>query len=126
MPARAQDADTTDAASDIAMYVQLPDSVVVTATRQKADARLTGRRVSVWTQADIQALPVSSFDELLRTVGGVEVRSRGAGGSWARACGCDTGSAKSLCMRSHPQLDWGARPAPQAHNPEQPLYHLDA
>ena len=58
MPARAQDADTTDAASDIAMYVQLPDSVVVTATRQKADARLTGRRVSVWTQADIQALPV--------------------------------------------------------------------
>ena len=80
MPARAQDADTTDAASDIAMYVQLPDSVVVTATRQKADARLTGRRVSVWTQADIQALPVSSFDELLRTVGGVEVRSRGAFG----------------------------------------------
>ena len=69
-PVRAQ--DTTD----VAMYVQMPDSVVVTATRQKASARLTGRRVSVWTRQAIQELPVTSFDELLRTVGGVEVRSR--------------------------------------------------
>ncbi len=64
----------------VAMEGTLPDSIVVTANRLEVDERQTGRRVSVWTAEDIEALPVSSFDELLRTVGGVEVQSRGGFG----------------------------------------------
>lgn len=66
--------------SDVAFQVQLPDSVVVTASRTATPAQETGRRVSVWTQQDLQQLPVSSFDELLRTVAGVEIQSRGGFG----------------------------------------------
>ena len=51
----------------VAMEGTLPDSIVVTANRLEVDERQTGRRVSVWTAEDIEALPVSSFDELLRT-----------------------------------------------------------
>ena len=57
-----------------------PDSIVVTATRQAESVRQTGRRITVWTAHDLAALPVSSFDELLRSVGGVEVQSRGGFG----------------------------------------------
>lgn len=66
--------------SDVAMHVQLSDSVVVTASRVAEEVRLTGRRITVWTQAEIAALPVSSYDELLRAVGGVDVQSRGGFG----------------------------------------------
>ncbi len=55
----------------------LPDSVVVTASREAERARDTGRRVTVLTAADIARLPVASFDELLRAAAGVEVFSRG-------------------------------------------------
>lgn len=58
----------------------LPDSIVVTASRAEADIRQTGRRVTVWTAQDLATLPVASFDELLRTVGGVEAQSRGGFG----------------------------------------------
>ncbi len=58
----------------------LPDSVVVTATRLAEEARLSGRRVTVWTARDIERMPVTSHDELLRTVAGVEVQSRGGFG----------------------------------------------
>lgn len=58
----------------------LPDSIVVTATREAADQRSTGRRITVWTARQLADLPVSSFDELLRAVGGVETQSRGGFG----------------------------------------------
>ncbi|NBB86914.1 MAG: TonB-dependent receptor [Bacteroidetes bacterium] len=58
----------------------LPDSVVVTATRLAEEARLSGRRVTVWTASDLRRLPVTSYDELLRTVAGLEVQSRGGFG----------------------------------------------
>ncbi|GIV58150.1 MAG: hypothetical protein KatS3mg042_1063 [Rhodothermaceae bacterium] len=70
-PARAQDAP---------LEGTLPDSIVVTASRIPEDLRHTGRVVSVWTARDLAALPVSSFDELLRTVGGVEAAARGGFG----------------------------------------------
>lgn len=68
--------DTTD----VAMTVAIPDTVVVTAARMAEPASQSGRRVSVWTREAIDALPVSSYDELLRTVSGVDVQSRGGFG----------------------------------------------
>jgi iron complex outermembrane receptor protein len=65
---------------EVAMEGTLADSIVVTANRLEVGERQTGRRVAVWTTEDIEALPVSSFDELLRTVGGVEIQSRGGFG----------------------------------------------
>ena len=59
---------------------ELPDSIVVTANRYPEHVNVAGRRVSVWTAADIERLPVSSYDEMLRTVGGVEVLTRGGFG----------------------------------------------
>lgn len=56
------------------------DSVVVTATRFPIDQKLSGRRVDVITAAEIKQLPVASIDELLRTVGGVNIQSRGGFG----------------------------------------------
>ncbi|MEM6648018.1 MAG: TonB-dependent receptor [Bacteroidota bacterium] len=58
----------------------LPDSIVVTASRTAEAARTSAQRVTVLTAADIAALPVASFDELLRSVGGMEVQSRGGFG----------------------------------------------
>ena len=66
--------------ANTAMEGTLPDTIVVTASRFAEDQRLTGRRVTVWTARDIAAMPVASFDELLRTVGGVETQSRGGFG----------------------------------------------
>jgi outer membrane cobalamin receptor len=63
-----------------AMEGILPDSIVVTASRYADEARTTGRRLTVWTAQEIATLPVTSFDELLRTVGGVEAQSRGGFG----------------------------------------------
>ena len=62
------------------MYVQMPDSVVVTASRVPESAATTGRRVAVWTQADLQRHAVTSFDQLLDVVSGVDVQSRGGYG----------------------------------------------
>ena len=76
-PVQAQQGPDT---SDVAFEVRLPDSVVVTATRVAAEARTTGRKVSVYTQRDIEALSVNSVDQLLDVVGGVDVQSRGGFG----------------------------------------------
>jgi len=73
-PARAQDT------SDVAFRVQMPDSVVVTATRGPSALEETGRRVTVHTQQDIQALSVNSLDQLLDVVAGLDVQSRGGFG----------------------------------------------
>lgn len=67
-------------AQDTPLEGALPDSIVVTASRQEEDVRRTGRRVTVWTAQEIAAQPVSSVDELLRFIGGVEVQSRGGFG----------------------------------------------
>ena len=64
----------------VAFEAALQDSVVVTALRHSADVRQTGRRVTVITAADLQQLPVASFDELIRFVGGVETQTRGGFG----------------------------------------------
>ena len=72
----AEPADT----SDIAMYVELPDSVVVTASRYAEPTRVTGRRVNVWTRRDIAELPITTVDQLLEVTAGLDVQSRGAFG----------------------------------------------
>ena len=85
LPAQAQsDAPPPDTApadsSEVAMTVAFPDTIVVTAARTAEPAAQSGRRVSVWTRDAIEDLPVSSYDELLRTVSGVDVQSRGGFG----------------------------------------------
>ena len=62
--------------SDVAMTVQMGDSLVVTASRAPEPARQTGRRVTVYTQDDLQALSVHTVDQLLNVVGGVDAQSR--------------------------------------------------
>ncbi len=66
--------------SAVAFAVQMPDSVVVTATRGASATETTGRRVSVYTQQDIDALSVHSIDQLLDVVAGLDVQSRGGFG----------------------------------------------
>lgn len=61
---------------DVAMSVPMTDTLVVTASRVPESARRTGRRVAVWTAADIAGQPVAALDEALRAAGGVEVQSR--------------------------------------------------
>ncbi len=73
-PVRAQDT------SDVAFRVQMADSVVVTASRVASAAQETGRRVSVYTQRDIQSLSVNSVDQLLNVAAGLDVKSRGGFG----------------------------------------------
>jgi len=73
-PVRAQDT------SDVAFRVQMPDSVVVTASRGASAAERTGRRVTVYTQQEIQALSVNTIDQLLDVVAGLDVQSRGGFG----------------------------------------------
>ncbi|WP_022836387.1 TonB-dependent receptor plug domain-containing protein [Salisaeta longa] len=75
-PLAAQPADSVD----VAMTVQLSDSVVVTATRYATPAQTTGRRVLVWDARAIDRLPVTSVDQLLNVVAGVDVQSRGGFG----------------------------------------------
>lgn len=67
-------------AQDATMAGELPDSIVVTANRYAEHVTLSGRRAAVWTAADLERLPISGYDELLRTVAGVEVLSRGGFG----------------------------------------------
>ena len=68
------------AAQDVAYERVLPDSIVVTASRTPEAAHRAGHVVEVITAAEIRALPVRSLDELLHSVGGVEVQSRGGFG----------------------------------------------
>ena len=74
--AHATPSDTTD----VAMSVAISDTVVVTATRGTEHARKSGRSVSVWTHDTIEALPAMTYDEVLRTVSGIDVQSRGGFG----------------------------------------------
>ena len=85
--AQAPDAQAPDEArrappdtGDVAFRVTLPDSVVVTASRIAESAARTGRRVSVYSQQDIAALAVTSVEQLLNVVAGVDVQSRGGFG----------------------------------------------
>ena len=57
------------------------DTVTITAGRFAQGAHQTGRNISVMYAQDIEKLPVSSLDELLRYVPGVEVQSRNAFGA---------------------------------------------
>ena len=75
--AYAQDGPDT---TDVAFRVQLPDSVVVTASRVASIAKKTGRRVSVYNRQDIRDLSVNSIDQLLDVVAGLDVQSRGGFG----------------------------------------------
>lgn len=60
--------------------VQQLDSVQVTANRTKQSISKTGKNVQVISSKDIQALPVTSTDELLRILPGIEIQSRGGFG----------------------------------------------
>jgi iron complex outermembrane receptor protein len=73
-PVQAQ--DTTD----VAFRVQMSDSVAVTASRVASTVQQTGRRVTVYTQRDIQLLSVNTVDQLLNVAAGVDVQSRGGFG----------------------------------------------
>jgi len=66
--------------ADVAFRTQMPDSVVVTASRVTSGVQETGRRVSVYTERDIEALAVNSIDQLLDVVAGLDVQSRGGFG----------------------------------------------
>lgn len=79
LPGQMQAQDT----SDVAFRVQMPDSVVVTASRSVSPTEEAGRRVSVYTRRDIEAFSVNSVDQLLDVVAGLDVQSRG--GSACRA-----------------------------------------
>jgi len=70
-PGQGQDADS----SDTQMDVQL-DSVIVTASRIPTTVSESGKSVSVITQQEIQQMPVTSVDDLLRTLPGVNINSR--------------------------------------------------
>ncbi len=58
------------------MFAALPDSIVITATRYQESVHEVGQRIAVWRADEISRMPVSSFDELLKATGGVEVFSR--------------------------------------------------
>lgn len=68
--------DTTD----VAMSVAISDTVVVTASRNAEQAQQSGRSVSVWSRDSIERLPAMTYDEVLRTVSGIDVQSRGGFG----------------------------------------------
>ena len=52
------------------------DSISVTASRISASISESGKSVSVYTQDDIQRMPVNSVDDLLRTLPGVNINGR--------------------------------------------------
>jgi vitamin B12 transporter len=55
--------------------VQL-DSITVTASRISTDISESGKSVSVYTREDIRQMPVTSVDELLRSLPGVNINAR--------------------------------------------------
>jgi iron complex outermembrane receptor protein len=56
------------------------DSVKVSATRLAVKKYESGKNITVLSQREIQQLPVTSVDELLQYVGGINVNSRGGFG----------------------------------------------
>lgn len=56
------------------------DSIEVTSSRISTEISESGKHVSVITPAEIRQMPVSSVDELLRTLPGVNINSRNAFG----------------------------------------------
>ena len=56
------------------------DSVTVSATRLPVKKYESGKNITVLSQQDIQQLPVTTVDELLQYVGGVNINSRGSFG----------------------------------------------
>ncbi len=62
-------------------YCQISiDTIQVTAMQVPLSISETGRNISVLTAGDISALPANSIDEILQTIQGVEVQSRGGFG----------------------------------------------
>ncbi|MEM6264628.1 MAG: TonB-dependent receptor [Bacteroidota bacterium] len=59
----------------------LTDTTVITASRLAEPVQKSGRSVSIITAKEIRELPVTSFDELLRFVTGVEVQGRNGFGA---------------------------------------------
>jgi len=66
-----------------AVSQQLIDTIHVQASNIPLKISETGRNITVITAEQITANPSSSIDELLSTIGGVEVQSRGSFGSQA-------------------------------------------
>lgn len=58
----------------------LVDTIVVTTTQIPMKINETGRNITVLTAKQIQSLPATSLDEILQTVSGLEVQSRGGFG----------------------------------------------
>ena len=56
------------------------DTLLVQTTRIPLKASETGRSISILTKEQIQQLPATTFYELLQTICGVEVQSRGGFG----------------------------------------------
>ena len=56
------------------------DTLLVKTTRIPLKASETGRSISILTKEQIQQLPATTFYELLQTISGVEVQSRGGFG----------------------------------------------
>jgi len=52
------------------------DSITVTASRISTDISESGKSVSVFTREDIRQMPVTSLDELLRSLPGVNINAR--------------------------------------------------
>lgn len=62
-------------------FAQIPlDSIVVTANRVGLSPELSGRRVIEIRAEQIQQTPANNIDEVLRSVAGVEIQSRGGFG----------------------------------------------
>lgn len=62
--------------STVAQVISQRDSIDVTASRITTSISESGKNVSVITQKEIQALPVQSVDDLLRSLSGVNINAR--------------------------------------------------
>ncbi len=65
--------------SSVSIFAQITvqlDSISVTASRITTDISESGKHVSVLTRKDIENLPVTSVDELLRSLTGVNINAR--------------------------------------------------
>ena len=61
--------------ADAQISIEL-DNITVTASRISTDIAESGKNVSVFTARDIQQMPVTSVDELIRTLPGININSR--------------------------------------------------
>jgi iron complex outermembrane receptor protein len=65
----------------LSLFAQQPlDSVKVSATRLPVKLHESGKNITILSQRDIQQLPVTTVDELLQYVGGINLNSRGGFG----------------------------------------------